>query len=347
MKTRSFMPSDLEEIGTKMFDAAGSPHEESKTVSEILVRSSLLGHDSHGVIRFVEYSKWVQEGQIVPGTAIETIQETPSTAVLDGHSGWGVLSARRGMQLAMQKARETGVGTVVIRNCMHVGRLGEYSTMPTEARMIGSVFVNSYGGRDMVAPWGGIDPRLAANPLSWAAPTEHDWPFLVDVTTSVVPEGKVRVALQSGKKLPEGCLIDRQGKPTTDPADLYNGGAILPMGGVVGHKGYGLNLVMELLAGALSGAGCRGQQSDRNGNGVFLQAMEIGQFVPFERFIDSVQTLIAHIKSSRRAEGVEEILIPGELEYHIQQQRLRDGIPVSEGTWEQISERAQQLGIEL
>jgi uncharacterized oxidoreductase len=347
--TRSVSAEELQQLGTRLFDAAGSPHEESTVISEILVRSSLMGHDSHGIVRFVEYINRLKAKELKPGAPFEIVQEAPCLAVVDGHGGWGALTARRAMQLAIEKARQSGVGTVVIRNCAHIGRLGEYSAMAAAAGMMGAVFVNSHGSRDMVAPWGGIEARLSANPLSWAAPTGYDWPFMVDVTTSVLPEGKVRVALHSGKKLPEGCLIDHEGKPSTNPADLYASppGALLTLGGVVGHKGYGLNLGMELFAGALSGAGCVGQQNLVSGNGVFLQAISISHFIPLDHFTASVQDLIRHVKSARTRPEVAEILVPGEIEYRNQRQRLAEGIPVSDGIWEQLLGAATELGVTL
>lgn len=349
METLRITPDELEKIGTAIFDAVGSPHSESKAVSEILVSSNLAGHDSHGVIRIPDYANSVREGALKPGAPFEIIHETSALAVVDAHHGWGMVSAKKAMQLAMAKARETGVGTVVVRNGMHIGRLGEYSTMAAEAGMIGEVMVNSYGRPDRVAPWGGIESRLSANPISWAAPTGNEWPFMVDITTCVVPEGKVRVAFQSGKKLPEGCLIDSEGKPTTDPAALYNvpPGAILPFGGIVGHKGYGINLAVEFIAGALSGAGWRGDGSELNGNGVFMQALDIGRFIPLERFVHSVRTVIAHVKSSKRAPGVDEILAPGEVEFRTHQQRLKEGIPVSEGIWQAIVSKGRELGVDV
>lgn len=349
MHQRRVPARELIAIGTRLLDAAGSPHEESQAVSEVLVRSNLMGHDSHGVVRLPEYTKWVLKKEIIPGAPFEVIHSTASTAVVDGHYGWGQVVARRAMELAMEKARHSGAGTVTVRNSMHIGRLGEYAAIPVSAAMIGSVLVSSFGGKDMVAPWGGLDPRLSANPLSWAAPTGYDWPFLVDITTSVVPEGKVRVALHSGTQLPAGCLIDHEGNPTTDPAELYKarGGAILAFGGVVGHKGYGLNLVAEFLAGALSGVPCRGKESEKNGNGIFLQAFDISTFIPFEKFVDAVQDFISYVKSSRKAAGVEEILIPGELEYRNEKRQLANGIAVSDGVWKQIEEAAKQLGVTI
>ena len=349
MQTRRFEPNEFESIGTKLFDAAGSPHDESALVSEVLVRSSMMGHDSHGIVRFVEYLKWIQQKTIVPGAPFEIIHEAPSLAIVNGNFGWGQVVAHKSMKLAIQKAGEAGVGTVVVRNCTHVGRLGEYSVLPVAEGMIGVLYVNTYGSVDRMVPWGGIVPRLSPNPVSWAMPTGLPWPFLVDITTSVIPEGKVRVALHAGEKLPEGILIDSDGNPTTNPADLYDrgGGAILPFGGLVGHKGYGLNLVAELFAGVLSGAGCRGQETTRIGNGIFLQVLDINRFVPLKEFIASAQGFIAHVKSSTPKPGVAEVLIPGEIEYRTQKRNLEEGMRVNESIWKEIVTTAENLGVVL
>ena len=345
---RKVSANELQEIGTRLFDAAGSPHEESQLVSEILVRSNLMGHDSHGVIRILQYLVDIESKKLFPGAPFEVIHETASTAVVDGNGGWGQVAAYKAMLLTIEKARQSAVGTVVIRNSQHVGRLGEYPAMAASQQMIGSAFVNSYGGgRDCVVPWGGVDPRLAPNPMAWAAPSGEDWPVMVDLTTSVFSEGKIRVARYSGKELPEGCIVDREGNPTTNPADFYNGGALLLLGGVVGHKGFALNLMVELMGGALSGVGCRGQETTGNGNGVFFQALNISDFIPVEQFVKSVQELSGHVKSSRKSAGVEEILIPGEPEYRIQQQRLKEGVPLSDSLWDEILAAAKKLGVNL
>ena len=351
---RKIAGNELQEITTRIFDAIGSPHEESELVSEILVRSNLMGHDSHGVIRIAQYVEDIRNESLIPGSSFEVVQETACTGVVDGNGGWGHVVAHKAMQLAIEKARKNVVGVVIILNSHHVGRLGEYPSMAASQQMIGSAFANSFGGPDMVAPWGGIDSRLAPNPMAWAAPSGWEWPVLVDVTTSALPEGKVRVARYSGQQLPEGCLIDSEGNPTQNPIDLYEGGSLLTLGGAFGHKGYGLNLMVELMGGALSGMGCRGQkltgrtnQFMHGGNGVLLQAIDIRKFVSIKEFVKSVQEVAAHVKSSRKSHGVDEILFPGEPEYRVQKQRLKEGVPVSDGVWNQICAIAEELKVEV
>ncbi|MFW6116892.1 MAG: Ldh family oxidoreductase [bacterium] len=340
----------LQKIGMKIFDAAGSPHDESDLVSDMLVRSNLAGHDSHGVMRISQYVKQIRSGELRPGATVEVQRETRSTAVIQGHQGWGPVVARKAMRLAMDKAHQHSVGMVTVRGSQHVGRLGEYPRMAAEEKMISLALVNSHGvGEETVVPWGGLDRRFTPNPMAFAAPTGEEWPILVDFSASVIPEGKVRDAFYKGEHLREGCIIDHEGNPTTDPADFYGSppGALLPLGGIVGHKGYGLLIVTELLGGALSAAGCAGQRVMTTGNGAFFQAIDIDDFLPVEEFIETVQELISWVKSSRKKEGVSEILLPGEPEYRTAQERRETGIPLPDSVWEEILNLAADLDVEL
>jgi len=344
-----FAAAKIEAIGTAMFDAVGSPHEESVWVAKTLVNASLVGHDSHGIVRFTQYVNHVLNREVIPGAPMTLEHETVSTAVLNGNLGWGQVIGRRAMQLAMEKAAETGIGTVVVQNCPHVGRLGEYVEMAAQKNMIGYAIVNSHGGGEAVAPWGGIDRRFTPNPMAFAAPTGEAWPLLMDITTSTLPEGKVRLARHRGEQLPLQTIIDAQGHPTTDPNDFYGPpvGALLPLGGLMGHKGYALTVMTEIFAGILSGAGASGEQTTTKGNGLFFQAVDIQAFTPLEMFLDRVRHLIEHVKSSRTSPGVEEILLPGEPEHRTGQKRLRDGIQVEESIWDEIQAKANDLQVTL
>jgi hydroxycarboxylate dehydrogenase B len=342
-----FTAEQLENIGTSLFDAVGSPHEESVWVAKTLVNANLAGHDSHGIVRFTQYVDHVLNRDVVPGAPITFENETPGTAVLDGHLGWGQVSARRAMQLAMEKAAQVGVGIVVLQNCPHVGRLGEYVEMAAHHGMIGYGVVNSHGGGEAVAPWGGIDRRFTPNPIAFAAPSGEAWPLLMDITTSTLPEGKVRVARHRGEQLPPFSIIDSEGNQTTDPAQFYGPplGALLPLGGLMGHKGYGLTVMAEVFAGILSGAGASGEKTATKGNGLFLQAIDIRVFTPLDTFTERVRQLTAYVKSSRKNPGVDEILMPGEPEYRTTQQRLRDGISVEASIWDEIQAKASELNL--
>lgn len=346
---RNIPPGDLQDIGTRLFDAVGSPHEESQAVSEVLVRASLMGHDSHGVMRFGQYVRQVRGGEIVPGAPFEIIKDTAAIAIVDGHNGWGVVIGRKAMDLAIAKARLSAVGTVVVRGCHHVGRLGEYPPRAAAQQMVGLAYANSPGGHGHMAPWGGIDARLAPNTIAWAAPSGEKWPMMMDIATCVWPEGKLRMARYRNQPLPEGVIIDADGNPTTDPARFYGPppGALLPFGGIVGHKGYALTILPDLLGGLLSGAGIKGRERAGTGNGLFFQALNITDFTPMEDFLEEVEVYARHIKSSRRAPGIDEILLPGEPEHRISLQREQNGIPVDDAIWEEIQRTAQELSVEV
>jgi len=337
------------ELAARLLDAAGSPPDESRYVAEVLVRANLAGHDSHGILRVPQYVDAIRAGGLRPGAPITVVRETRAAAVLEGNRGWGPVTARRAMLLAMEKARAVGTGTVVVRGCQHVGRVGEYPTMAAAENLIGLAFVNSYAGGGTVVPFGGRQGRLAPNPIAFAAPSGEAWPILVDLTTSVIPEGKARVAVFENKQLPPGCLIDAAGNPTTDPNVLYGSppGFLLPLGGPVGHKGTGLAMMAELLGGVLSGAGTAGPATNHGGNGLCFQAINIADFEPLEEFIAATQHLMAWIKSSAPAPGVAEVLMPGEPEYRTTQRRQREGIAVEDRLWEALSKTAEQVGVNL
>jgi hydroxycarboxylate dehydrogenase B len=339
----------LSKVGADIFEAAGVPADEAQVVAESLVKSNLTGHDSHGVIRIPQYLPLLKRGAIVPGAKMEVVRETPNTAVLNGNWGFGQVMARKAMEVAIEKAEAHSLASVAMSQSNHVGRLGEYPVMAAEKNMIGMITVNNHGAAQCMAAWGGIGRRLSPNPLSIGLPTGTVDPVLLDITTAVVAEGKVRVKKNRGEELPEGCIIDAQGNPSTDPNDYYGppGGAILPFGGVVGHKGYGIGFVLDILAGALSGAGCSRADASRFGNAVFIFVIKIENFLTPEEFKAHVDGLIEYVKSSPKMPGVDEILFPGEIEAKERKKRLETGIFIEDETWEQIAQTAEELGVKV
>ena len=337
-----FSASQLIDVGTKIFLAAGAPLEEARLVSEFLVKANLAGHDSHGIIRVIQYVNDIEKGIIKPGANIEIVNETPSTAILNGNWGFGQVVAKRAMDLAIEKAKRNAISVVCVYNCNHIGRLADYAVMASENDMIGVVMANS---TKIVAPFGGRERMLSTGPICFAFPSYLEFPLVIDVATSVVAEGKVRVALHKGEKIPLGWIIDKDGNPSSNPKDLYDGGAILPLGGDEhGHKGFGLGLAIEILSGILTGAGCAYEETKR-GNGVFIEVINVERFMPVEEFKRRVGDLVKVIKGSKTRPGFKEILIPGEPEYLTEKVRLRDGIYVPEKTWEEIVNLAKKLGL--
>src|SRR5262245_14482321 len=312
------MPTVKAEALTKriiaIFHACGVPAGEAEVVAEHLVDAEACGVVSHGVLRVPQYLEAIVEGRVRPGAVLRTVSETVSTAVLDGQSGFGQVMAWQAMQLAIEKARHTGVGVVTLTNCGHTGRLGYYTERATRKGMAGLMMVNSGGAGQWVAPFGGTAGRLATNPLSLAVPTASDDPLVLDMATSVAPEGKVRALLTAGSLIPTGWVMDHAGRPTTNPADLYGPprGALLPFGG---HKGFGLSMLIDALAGGLSGAGCcvdlHAPLQGRT-DGVLLLALDISAFCPVALFQAVISQLIQHVKSSPPEKGVTEVLVPGE-----------------------------------
>lgn len=339
-----FTAKQLRRVGQAIFEAVGAPRDVAQRVSGSLVTNNLMGHDSHGVIRIPSYLRKISEGQIVPQARPEVVQETPTTAVLDGHWAFGQVVAAWGMEIAIAKAREQNIAAVGMFHCPHIGRVGEYPAMAAEQGMIGIALCNSGPPGGIVAPFGGRRAFFSTNPLALALPADKHSPLLLDFATSVVAEGKIRVARNRGKQIPQGWVVDSEGHPSADPHALYEGGALLPFGR---HKGYGLALFTDILGGILTGTGCTAMPDYDGGNGTFMMAIDIQTFRPLAEFKASVDQLFAAVKEVPLAPGFEEILIPGEIEYRTQARREREGIFVEEVTWEQIVEAAQDVGVDV
>ena len=344
-----FDTATLEEDCTHIFAAVGLDNEEAARVAHSLVLANLMGHDSHGVIRVVQYVDFLGQGKVHPGQQIEIVRQADASAVVRGGWGFGQTVCRQAMDLAIDKARARSVGVVELSDSSHIGRLGEYAEQATEVDMIGIVMCNNHSGGALQAPFGGIDPRMSPNPIAVGIPTGGDFPIVVDMTSSVVAEGKIRVQLNRGESIPEGWAIDPEGQPVTDPATFYGPprGAILPFGGIAAHKGYALAIVVDILSGALGGAGCTRPNVPGGGNSTFIMALDIQAFTGRDRFREEVDDFIAFLKSSRLLPGFDEVLLPGELEYKRRRQREQEGIFVDDETWRQIRETAEKLDVEL
>ena len=343
----NFTQNQLQKITTDIFEAGGIPSDEAAIIGQLLVASNLAGHDSHGVIRIPQYIGLIESGLIQPEAPMEIERESVSHALINGNWGFGHVIAQKAMSLAIEKATASTISAVSVYNCNHIGRIGSYPLMAAEAGMAGITMVNAGGTALYVAPFGGRDGRLATNPIAIATPTRNGHPALLDITSSVVAQGKIRVAVNRGDSVPPGWLINNEGEPTQNPQDLMETppGALLPLGGTAGHKGYALGLMIDILGGALSGAGCSGSGNTRLQNGVLMIALDIANFTPLEDFYDHVDGLIAHVKAAPIAPGFEEILTPGEIEARQTEDRLREGIPIDDETWRQIQETAAEVGI--
>lgn len=344
-----FTPPELREIGYTLFEAAGCREEDVKAVVDHLVDSNLFGHDSHGAIRFSEYARAIREGRFQAVARPTIVKDHPAVAVVDAGGAMGQVGATFATELAMDKARVCGIGTVALRNTSHIGRVGAYPLAAAKEGFVAQIFVNAGQLGYQIAPFGGIDGKLSTNPLAFSAPRKKAEPIMVDMTTSVVAEGKIRVAANRGVQVPEGWLIDSNGEPTVEPNDFKGDppGAILPLGGVVAHKGTALSLMVEILGGALSGLGCAAGSRTMVSNGVLLNVYNIDHFVDRDEYYDELERLIVHVKSSRLAPGCDEILLPGEPEFRSSERVEREGIDVDETTWSAICEEASYVGLDL
>lgn len=334
-------------VATRILQGAGVAPADADVVAGELRDANLVGHDSHGVIRLMQYVDYIEKGFIKTDAKCEVLRDKPAFAMLDGHFHFGQVAATYALSIGLEKARAGGTATVFIRNCNHVGRLGSYAQKAALEGFAAMMCVNAPGPGG-VAPFGGIERRLGTNPISIAAPRGEE-PLVLDMTSSATAEGKVRVAFQKGEPLPEGWIIDAQGNPSTNPADLYGPpeGAILPLGGFMGFKGFGLSVMIDVFGGILSGSGVCRDDLPRGANGVWMYFLDVGQFVPRDEYDALMEKYVDYIKSSRRLPGVEEILLAGEIELRRQAQRIAGGVRVPDETWRQIGELAGRLDVSL
>lgn len=342
----TFAPVDLRNFTDQIFQSLGVRVEESRTVTASLIEANLVGHDSHGVMRIPEYVKWVEQDRVNLKASFSIAVETEAFAVVDGDWGWGQVVGRQAMEVAIEKASQVGVGTVSVRNCCHLGRVGEYPALVADRGMVAVMFVNTHGGGKLVAPWGGRERRLSANPIAVGVPTFGGPSIVMDISTCAIAEGKLRVMLNSGATVPPDCIVDAEGQSSTDPAAFYGPpeGALLPVGR---HKGFALSLVGDILAGALSGAGCSSPDTDRIGNSFLTIVVDVDKLRGRTEFMTDVKNLVEFVKSSALAPDCDEILIPGEPEARERIRREKAGISIDPETWRQITETAIQYSVPI
>src|SRR5438132_5171911 len=274
----------LEEIGRALFEAAGAPVEEATLVMRHIVGANLAGHDSHGVIQIPTYIERIKVGHIVPGAPWTIVQESPTTTVVDGHWGFGYVANERAMRLTIEKARTVNVAAATVFRQGHIGRLSSYTQMAAQAGMIGLITADSGRSPKAVAPFGGREARLGTNPISIAIPSELEGPLYLDMATSAAAAGKIALAVARNEPVPDGWVLGRDGKPTNDPRQLRQGGALLPVGGSEGYKGYGLSVMVEILCGLLTGLGFGVEPTGRHNDRCFMAVFKVDAFRPLGEF---------------------------------------------------------------
>ena len=336
----------LTAAGVTILSAAGLPTDQAAVATEHLVESNLVGHDSHGIIRIPSYVKSLQSGELRPVGNQKVVRETPSTLVLDANSSFGIVLAYEAMREAVRRAGAHTFGAVAVHHSGHIGRLGAYPVIAAEQDCIGMILLN--GGAQFMAPFGGTGRRLPPNPLAISVPAMDGALLMLDITTSVAAGGKVDVLAARGLPVPEGWLIDAEGHSVTDAERFRSGeAAMLPLGGPLGHKGFGLAMMIDAIAGGLSWAGCSAEKPTRGGSGYIALAIKIESFIDPAEYKREVQTLIAWVKSSPLMPGVHKIYVPGEVEEEMRRRRIADGIPVEDATWQAISQTAAALGVAM
>ena len=338
---------------TRIFESLGAPAEDADTVASHLVDANLKGHDSHGVIRATQYVQRTQEGRIVPGATPDIEQDTAVTTVVNGNWNYGQVVGRFTMDIAIEKARDQGISVALAHRGGHAGRIGAYGEQAAEAGMITIACVNLHGGGQLVAPFGGGRRRLGTNPIVFAAPTPNpEEPFVLDMATSVGAEGKVRVARNRGVELQPGWILDGDGRPSTDPLDLYGGdppfsrqaGALLPVGGQVGYKGFGLAMAVEFLAGALLPTVATRPDDEVGGNAIFMTVIDPEHFSGRDLFEGALANLIEMVKEPPFQEGFDEVMTAGEPERRRKAERMASGIDIEDSTWQQLCDAGVEVG---
>jgi len=334
----------LTQFVAAIFRAYDVPSTIARTVAESLVLANLKGHDSHGIQRVVQYLDWMQRGWINPLGKLKVVRETPSLLLVDGDFQFGQVIGRQATVRAIRKAKRAGVCVLSIHRSAHLGRMGEFAEMAADAGLVFFSFTNTHGGGLCVAPHGGRERRLSANPLAAGAPVPGGESIIMDMATAAIADGKVTVAKAKGERLPPGCVVNARGELTTDPKEYYGPplGALLPFGG---HKGFALSVFCDVLAGGLSGAGCSKLGVDRIANAMLAVLFDPRAFAGRARYERELKAYVRHVKSCPRRKGVAEIFLPGEPEARESARRKRHGIPIPDTTWATLVEAAREKGI--
>jgi uncharacterized oxidoreductase len=341
--------SALRAFAAEVFRATGSAEGEARIVGDHLVDANLAGHESHGVIRISKYVDWHAKGMVIANQHAVVVRETICNAVIDGQFGYGQVIGTEAMDLAIAKARQAGFCATAIRNAGHLGRIGAWAEQVAQAGLASVHFVNTSGFGILVAPHGGSDRRLSANPIAASAPGPDGAPLVLDISTSAIAEGKIQVARNHGERLPPGCTIDSEGHANQDPATFYGPpmGALLPFGG---HKGYGLSIFCEIFAGALSGGQTTNPANATAGrlvNNMLSLVFDAEAFCGAQAFNAEIARLAAWVRASPPATPGGQVLLPGEIERRSRAQLERDGIPLDIVTRHQIADSVRELAVAL
>ncbi len=339
----------LRATAAALLRAAGVVEADARVVADHLVDANLSGHDSHGVGMLPQYVRGIRSGSVDPRAHVAIEDRGGAVLAADGRRGLGQVVAREAVAAAMERARAVGVALVALRNASHVGRVGTYGEQAAAGGFLSVHFVNVVGHPPLVAPFRGSDARFSTNPFCVTIPRQDRPPIVLDFATSMVALGKTRVALNRGEPMDEGVLVDAEGRPTRDPAVMWRvpRGAILPFGL---HKGYGLALACELLAGALTGGGTASTvafETDRITNNMLSFVIDPGRLPGAATLEREMTAAVEHVKASPPADPSLPVLIAGEPELAWRALRRASGIPIERATWEQLVAAAASVGLAL
>ncbi|HUG94463.1 MAG TPA: Ldh family oxidoreductase [Planctomycetaceae bacterium] len=342
--------TELLAFATRLLAAGGASESEAPLVAASLVGANLRGHDSHGVMRIPFYLDVLKRGLVKAGASLCVERETPAALVCDGGWGFGQVLAQDLMRRLLDKAADSGVACGTLRRSAHIGRLGEYAEIAAERKMAALICANTHGAAPRVAPVGGKRPRLGTNPICIGMPGGHDGPFIFDIGTSATAEGKVRVRRIAGQPVPPGWILDPDGRPTTDPHQLYGDppGTILPMGGDQAYKGFGLAFMIEMLAGGLSGGPCAMPNAPPPvGNCALFVVFAPERLGGLEHLLCEIPAVETHVRSVPLIEGASGITLPGDPERRTLAERRANGIPIDAGNWGALVTLASELTVEV
>jgi uncharacterized oxidoreductase len=342
---------DLLKFAQDLLQAGGIPADFAAIVADSLVQANLRGHDSHGVMRIPFYVAKIKDGSVNPSATLMVDKESPAILVGDGGWGLGQVLVRDLMNRLVEKAKVTGIACGTLRRAAHIGRLGEYAEIAAKHGMASMICANTHGAAQRVAPVGAKRPRLGTNPLCLGMPGGAQGPFIFDIGTSATAEGKVRVKKIAGQPVPLGWILDPEGKPTTDPNQLYGDppGSILPMGGDQAYKGFGLAYMIEMLSGGLSGGQCAQPNAPAPvGNCAFFVVWNPEFFGGGAHHLRTEVARLEHyVRDVPLIDGVEAIQLPGDPERKTMVQRKATGIPLDDGNWKALCDLAQQQGVKI
>jgi LDH2 family malate/lactate/ureidoglycolate dehydrogenase len=352
-KANLYRADELKAHMIRVLTKVGVPEKDALTAADVIMSADLRGVDSHGIIRLHSYyADRIQNGQIDPLSPVKIVNETPTTLLIDGMRGLGHVVGVGAMQRCIEKAEESGLAMVTVRNSNHYGIAGYYAMMALSHDMIGISFTNA---QPLVAPTHGRTAMLGTNPIAVAVPAGVEKPYVLDMATSIVPIGRITVFDKAHKELPSGWGIDKTGQVTTDPTAVLKGGALMPLGGIDvmrGYKGYGLALLVDIFSAVLSGASYGtnvGQPSEQRGADVghFFAAVKIEAFRPMAEFKKDMDGLIQMMKTAPKAVGEDRIYIHGEKEFERAEQFADHGVPLLEEVVKMLKDGALRVGLEF